>query len=150
MHISYVPEEEIGGFDRMMKFVESREFQELNIGFMFDEGQTSVTDDFRVFYVDRSPWHMVIKATGMPGHGSRMYDNSVMENFMKSVEVIMKFRENILEACNESSTVEPSDTEAGFDLWLPRTTNPDLMRRRIAEEWVPAWRNMTYEMPNHK
>ncbi|KAL8459521.1 hypothetical protein ACS0TY_036857 [Phlomoides rotata] len=172
LHISYVPEEEIGGFDGMMKFVESREFQELNIGFMLDEGQASVTDDFRVFYADRSPWHMVIKATGMPGHGSRMYDNSAMENLMKSVEVIMKFRENSLElvraglAANSEiisvnpvfvkagmpspsgfvMNLQPSEAEAGFDLRLPPTADPDLMRRRIAEEWAPVWRNMTYEI----
>lgn len=172
LHISYVPEEEIGGFDGMMKFVESREFEELNIGFMLDEGQASVTDDFRVFYADRSPWHMVIKATGMPGHGSRMYDNSAMENLMKSVEVIMKFRENGLElvkaglAANSEvisvnpvfvkagmpspsgfvMNLQPSEAEAGFDLRLPPTADPNLMRRRIAEEWAPAWRNMTYEI----
>lgn len=94
VHISYVPDEEVGGFLGMAKFVESEEFKELNVGFVLDEGQASVTDEFRVFYADRSPWNLVIKATGVPGHGSRMYDDSAMENLMKSVEVIMKFREN--------------------------------------------------------
>lgn len=30
---------------------------------------------------------------GQPGHGSRMYDNSAMEHFMKTVELMMSFRE---------------------------------------------------------
>lgn len=94
VHISYVPDEEIGGSDGAAKFAGSKEFEELNVGFFLDEGQASVTDEFRVFYSDRSPWGLVIKAKGDPGHGSRMYDNSAMENLMKSVEAISKFRES--------------------------------------------------------
>lgn len=78
----------------MAKFVESQVFDELNLGFVLDEGQASPNDEFRVFYADRSPWNMVIRALGVPGHGSRMYDNSAMENLMKSIEVMSKFREN--------------------------------------------------------
>lgn len=121
VHISYVPEEEIGGFDGMMKFVESREFQELNVGFVLDEGQASVGDEFRVFYADRAPWHVVIKANGQPGHGSRMYDNGAMENLMKSVEMMMKFRESSfdlvragLAANSEVISVNPVFLKAGI------------------------------------
>ncbi|KAL9144697.1 hypothetical protein ABFS82_14G312800 [Erythranthe guttata] len=172
VHISYVPDEEIGGFNGMAKLVESDEFKELNVGFVLDEGQASVNDEFRVFYSDRTPWNLVIKATGMPGHGSRMYDNSAMENLMKSMEIIMKFRENnfdlvkaglaansevisvnpvFMKAGTESPTgfvmnMQPSEVEAGFDVRLPPTVHPDLMKRRIEDEWAPSWRNMSYEI----
>ncbi|KAI3952687.1 hypothetical protein MKX01_013649 [Papaver californicum] len=39
LHISYVPDEEIGGADGAAKFAGSEEFKGLNIGFMLDEGQ---------------------------------------------------------------------------------------------------------------
>ncbi|KZV28845.1 aminoacylase-1 [Dorcoceras hygrometricum] len=172
VHVSYVPDEEIGGFDGMAKFVESEEFKELNIGFVMDEGQASPSDEFRVFYADRTPWHMVIKANGLPGHGSRMYENCAMENMMKSIEVITKFRDSqfdlvkaglaansevisvnpvFLKAGTPSPTgfvmnMQPSEVEAGFDIRLPPTADPDLLMRRITEEWAPAWRNMTYEI----
>ncbi|WRX29813.1 Peptidase M20 - like 10 [Theobroma cacao] len=172
VHISYVPDEEIGGFDGSAKFVTSREFEDLNVGFVLDEGQASTGDEFRVFYADRSPWGLKIKASGAPGHGSRMYDNGAMENLMKSVEVITKFRESQFdvikagEAMNSEvvsvnpvylkagipspsgfvMNVQPSEAEAGFDLRLPPTVDPDLIKRRIAEEWGPARRNMTYEI----
>lgn len=172
VHICYVPEEEVGGFDGMARFVESEEFKKLKVGFVLDEGQASTTEEFRTFYADRSPWHVVIKATGVPGHGSRMYDNSAMENMMKSIEVITKFRENqfdlvkagladpsevisvnpvFLKAGIPSPTgfvmnMQPSEVEAGFDIRQPPTADPDLMRKRIAEEWAPEWRNMTYEV----
>uniref|UniRef100_A0A9I9DQV3 COPA/B second beta-propeller domain-containing protein n=1 Tax=Cucumis melo TaxID=3656 RepID=A0A9I9DQV3_CUCME len=97
IHISYVPDEEIGGSDGAAKFVQSKEFKELNVGFMMDEGQASPGDEFRVFYADRSPWSLIIKAKGTPGHGSRMYDNSAMENLMKSVEIIGRLRESQFE-----------------------------------------------------
>ncbi|CAN0915308.1 ACY1 [Linum grandiflorum] len=94
VHISYVPDEEIGGQDGAEKFVASKVFDELRVGFMLDEGQASVNDEFRVFYADRCPWKVIIKASGQPGHGSRLYDNGAMENLMKSVEVISRFRES--------------------------------------------------------
>ena len=92
--MSLVPDEEIGGIDGAAKFVESKEFRELNVGFALDEGQASPGDEYRVFYADRSPWGLKIKARGRPGHGARMYDGSAMENLMKSVEAVSRFRES--------------------------------------------------------
>ena len=42
--------------------------------------------------------------------------------------------------------MQPSEAEAGFDLRLPPTADPDVIRKRIAEEWAPAVRNMTYKV----
>lgn len=170
IHISYVPEEEIGGFDGMMKFADSLEFRDLNLGFALDEGQANPGDEFRVFYADRTPWNLVIKAKGAPGHGAKLYDNSAMENLMKSVEVISKFRETqfdfvkagrfansevisvnpvylkggIVTSTGFVMNMQPSEAEAGYDLRLPPMTDPDAMRKRINEEWAPSIRNMTY------
>lgn len=94
VHISLVPEEEIGGFDGAAKFVESDDFLRLNVGFALDEGQASPGDEFRVFYADRIPWNVKIRAKGAPGHGARMYDGSAMENLMESVEAVSRFRES--------------------------------------------------------
>ncbi|XP_048226578.1 aminoacylase-1 [Ricinus communis] len=172
IHVSYLPDEEIGGVDGAEKFVNSKEFRELNVGFAMDEGQASVNDEFRVFYADRTPWDLVIKAKGQPGHGSRMYDNSAMENLMKSIEVISRFRESqfdvvkagkaansevvsvnpvYLKAGTPSPTgfvmnMQPSEAEAGFNIRLTPTTDTDLLKKKIAEEWAPAVRNMTYEI----
>lgn len=81
----------------MMAFVKSKEFENLNVGFMLDEGQASVGDEYRVFYADRSPWHVVVRAVGEPGHGSRMFDGCAVENLMRSVEVMSRFRESQLD-----------------------------------------------------
>lgn len=42
--------------------------------------------------------------------------------------------------------VQPLGAEAGFDLRLTPTTDAEEMRRRIAKEWAPAVRNMSYEV----
>ncbi|CAN1140830.1 Acy1 [Linum perenne] len=133
VHVSYVPDEEIGGEDGAEKFVASKVFDELRVGFMLDEGQASVNDVFRVFYADRCPWKVIIKASGQPGHGSRLYDNGAMENLMKSIEGYVM-------------NMQPSEAEAGYDIRMPPTADPDLMKKRIAQEWAPAVRNLTFEI----
>lgn len=42
--------------------------------------------------------------------------------------------------------LQPSEAEAGFDIRVPPTYNPESLERRIAEEWAPASRNMTFEV----
>ncbi|KAI4470844.1 aminoacylase-1 [Holotrichia oblita] len=49
IHVTFVPDEEIGGEDGMGKFVESDYFKKLNIGVAFDESMASSNDDFITF-----------------------------------------------------------------------------------------------------
>lgn len=42
--------------------------------------------------------------------------------------------------------VQPSEAEAGFDLRLTPMLDPEEMKRRIAAEWAPADRKMSYEV----
>lgn len=60
-------------------------------------GLASTDGNYRVFYGERSPWWLVIKATGAPGHGAKLYDNSAMENLLKSIESIRRFRASQLD-----------------------------------------------------
>ncbi|XP_059075982.1 uncharacterized protein LOC131032183 isoform X2 [Cryptomeria japonica] len=93
IHVSFVPDEEILGRDGAQMFVGSKDFDSLNVGVVLDEGLASPDENYRVFYGERSaPWWLVVKAVGAPGHGSKLYDNSAMENLLKSVEIIMRFR----------------------------------------------------------
>ncbi|KAJ6846852.1 putative aminoacylase-1 [Iris pallida] len=172
VHLSFVPDEEIGAADGMARFVPSEHFKNLNVGFVLDEGQASEGEDFRVFYADRSPWSLIVKATGQPGHGSRMFDGSAGENLMECVEAVARFREaqfdlvkagikeasevvsvNLvyLKAGTPSPTgfvmnMQPSEAEAGFDVRFTPTEDPDLLRKRIEEEWAPISKNLTYQL----
>jgi len=42
--------------------------------------------------------------------------------------------------------MQPSEAEVGFDVRLPPMEDPELLRKRIHEEWAPAMRNMTYQV----
>ncbi|CAN6476622.1 unnamed protein product [Victoria cruziana] len=94
VYLSFVPDEEVGGHDGVELFVESEVYRSMNVGIVLDEGLASETDEFRVFYGERCPWWLAIKAVGPPGHGSKLYDGSAMENLLKSLESISRFRES--------------------------------------------------------
>lgn len=55
-------------------------------------GLPSPSEYYRAYYAERAAWWMVTKATGPPGHGAKLYDNSALENLLKSVEIVRKFR----------------------------------------------------------
>ncbi|XP_076180610.1 aminoacylase-1 isoform X2 [Ptiloglossa arizonensis] len=79
IHISFVPNEEIGGVLGMKDFVHTKDFQALNVGFALDEGVASPEEHFYMFYGERSIWHVAVECTGTPGHGSFLMDNTAGE-----------------------------------------------------------------------
>ncbi|CAN1847408.1 Acy1 [Linum perenne] len=177
VYLAFAPDEEIGGHDGAELFAQSDDFTTLNVGVVLDEGLASPADNYRVFYAERSAWWLVIKATGAPGHGAKLYDNSAVENLFKSIEAVSRFRASqfdMLKAglkgegevisgtttfvyCSPTSVhcflflqgfvmnLQPSEAEAGFDIRIPPTADPEALERRIAEEWAPASRNMTFQ-----
>ncbi|AES60014.1 putative N-acyl-aliphatic-L-amino acid amidohydrolase [Medicago truncatula] len=170
VYLVFAPDEEVGGHDGAEKFSLSKVFQELNVGVVLDEGLASPDEHYRAFYGERSPWWLVIKAVGAPGHGSKLYDNSAMENLWKSIENIQRYRASqfdlikaglkadgdvvsinmaFLKAGTPSPTgfvmnLQPSEAEAGFDIRVPPTADTKSLERRIAEEWAPTSRNMSF------
>ena len=92
IHISFVPEEEIGGSPGMKEFSKLQDFKNLNVGFALDEGIASPNNNFLVFYGERSIWQLWVKCTGKPGHGSLMPDDTAGEKFTKIINRFMDFR----------------------------------------------------------
>ena len=56
IHLTYVPDEEIGGGDGMNRFIKTKEFDQLNVGLALDEGLASDDDEFCVYYSERLRW----------------------------------------------------------------------------------------------
>ena len=55
VHITFVPDEEIGGVTGMKLFVKTEAFQKLNVGFALDEGLASGdTDEIPLYYGERN------------------------------------------------------------------------------------------------
>jgi len=61
IHVSFVPDKEIGGELGMKSFVKTTAFQNLNIGFALDGGMASVDEKFLLFYGEKSTWEVEIK-----------------------------------------------------------------------------------------
>ena len=113
IHVMFVPEEEIGGVDGMREFVHTKEFRDLNAGFSLDEGSyifsltvltilkkelflgiASPTNEFLVFFAERSIWHVVFKVPGNPGHGSLLLKNTAGEKLQKLLNRFYEFRDS--------------------------------------------------------
>ncbi|KAM9186174.1 aminoacylase-1 isoform 1-T3 [Dugong dugon] len=93
IHMTFVPDEEIGGHKGMELFVQQPEFQALRAGFALDEGLASPTDAFSVFYSERNVWWVRITCSGKPGHGSRFIEDTAAEKLHKVISSILAFRE---------------------------------------------------------
>ncbi|KAK9690896.1 hypothetical protein RND81_09G161800 [Saponaria officinalis] len=171
IYLSFVPDEEIGGRDGAEKLAQSDEFRKMNVAFVLDEGMPSVDENYRAYYAERAPMWLVIKALGAPGHGAKLYDNTAMENLLTSIESIRRYRASefdmvksglktggeavsvnlvYLKAGTQTPTgfvmnMQPSEAEAGIDIRVPPTVDQAALEKRIADEWAPASRNMTFE-----
>ena len=92
--VSFVPDEEIGGLAGMGAFVQSAPFAALSVGLELDEGWASEGEHFPVFYAERTAWWVVVKASGQPGHGSKLYDGGAMEALHGAVGRLLAFRKS--------------------------------------------------------
>lgn len=54
IHVTFVPDEEVGGALGMKAFVKTDAFKKLNIGFSLDEAAASEANDFFVFNAERT------------------------------------------------------------------------------------------------
>ncbi|XP_030162769.1 aminoacylase-1 isoform X1 [Lynx canadensis] len=93
IHMTFVPDEEVGGHQGMELFVQRPEFQALRAGFALDEGLANPADAFTVFYSERSPWWVRVTSIGKPGHSSRFIEDTAAEKLHKVVSSILAFRE---------------------------------------------------------
>lgn len=93
IYLTFVPDEEIGGAG-MAAFLESDLYKNQipGIALALDEGLASTSNVFDVFYGERLPWWVEIKAKGPTGHGSRFIDNTAVEQLLELSQKALKFR----------------------------------------------------------
>ncbi|PJF16762.1 hypothetical protein PSACC_03432 [Paramicrosporidium saccamoebae] len=103
VHLSFVPDEEIGGADGMEVFVGTDMFKALNVGFALDEGIPTPFPSFLLFNSERAPWcicctikliNVGIKLTarGNAGHGSVMLQGTAVERLLACLDKVRQFR----------------------------------------------------------
>ncbi|XP_037936843.1 aminoacylase-1A-like [Teleopsis dalmanni] len=109
IHITYVPDEEIGGHLGMEVFVKSDDFKKLNVGFSLDEGLASVDDIYRIYYAERSIWQINFKISGNAGHGSLLLKNTVGEKLQYILNKMMTLREQESKRLESDSSLTIGD-----------------------------------------
>eukprot|EP00658_Telonema_sp_P-2_P021990 TRINITY_DN18775_c0_g1_i1.p1 TRINITY_DN18775_c0_g1~~TRINITY_DN18775_c0_g1_i1.p1 ORF type:complete len:287 (-),score=82.43 TRINITY_DN18775_c0_g1_i1:167-1027(-) len=93
VHLSFVPDEELGGQDGMCLFVQSDAWKKLNVAVVLDEGLANPTDKCTVFHGERSPWWIIVEARGNTGHGSRFVKDTAMEKLVAVANKALQFRD---------------------------------------------------------
>ncbi|NWW95128.1 ACY1 protein, partial [Rhynochetos jubatus] len=166
IHLTFVPDEEVGGHKGMEMFVQRPEFRALNVGFALDEGLASPSDTFSVFYGEKSPWWIKVKCVGSPGHGSRFISNTAAEKMHKVIGSFLAFRESEKQRLKSDSSltlgdvtslnltmleggvsfnVVPSEMAAGFDVRIPPTVDLKAFEEQVAAWCRDAGDGVTYE-----
>ncbi|XP_053949830.1 aminoacylase-1A-like [Anastrepha ludens] len=97
IHISFIADEEMGGRFGMRPFVHTAEFKSLNVGFSLDEGLASPSEEFPVFFAERSVWRIYFQISGTAGHGSLLLKNTAGEKLHYIVNKMMGMREQELQ-----------------------------------------------------
>ncbi|KAI9598089.1 aminoacylase-1A-like protein [Syncephalis fuscata] len=153
LHLTYVPDEELGGATGMAVFCKTKEFNDLNIGVALDEAGTSIYNVHNVMYGERAPWPFTVKATGATGHGSKFIKNTAAKKLMGIANELLKFSDEQEKLLNNGShngklhisdvssinltmlkggiqfNVVPSEMEATFDLRVtPKTDTKKLSK----------------------
>ena len=60
--------------------------------FALDEGLANPREAFTVFYGERTPWWLLIRAEGPTGHGSRFIADTAVSKLMGVVNKALAFR----------------------------------------------------------
>ncbi|CAH0407006.1 unnamed protein product [Chilo suppressalis] len=166
LHVSFVPDEEIGGHDGMEKFVLTEDFKKLNIGFALDEGMANPTEEFIIFNGERSIWQIHVHCAGQPGHGSLLIPETAGEKLRYIIDKFMDLRaqqKNILDSDPNltigdvttinltqiyggvQSNVVPEKLTAVFDIRLAVTVDHTQFENMIKQWFEEAGHGITYE-----
>lgn len=166
IHLTFVPDEEVGGEKGMKAFVKHPEFQKLNIGFALDEGLANPTNAYTVFYGERNLWWITVRCPGSPGHGSRFVENTAAEKLRRVINSFLEFREKEKQRLNTSEcftlgdvttinmtmvkggvayNVVPAEMDVSFDLRIPPTVNLQEFEEQIKVWCREAGEDVTYD-----
>jgi aminoacylase len=137
VHLSFVPDEEIGGHDGMQKFVQTPDFKKLNIGFGLDEGIAVPGETMPVFYGERNVFWIEIICPGSPGHGSRFLENNAALKAQYMMNKLLEYR------AKEKARLESDPTLTLGDV---TTVNLNIMKGGVQANVVPDKYELTFDI----
>jgi len=166
IHLSFVPDEEMGGEKGMKLFVNTDEFKSLNVGFALDEGYANPCDKFFLFYGERCVRWVEVRCPGPPGHGSQFLPNTAGEKLRTVINNFMTYRDEQKHKLDKSNgalqlgdvttvnltiinggvqfNVVPAELTACFDIRITPTQNLKEFEGMIEKWCEDAGSDVTY------
>lgn len=93
IHLFAVPDEERGGFSGTALLLETEQFNNLNIGFVLDEGHSSGNSSFLYLVVgERKPLQITLKSQGFLVHGSRLRTHNALHELIVALHELVSFQ----------------------------------------------------------
>eukprot|EP00605_Chrysophyceae_sp_TOSAG23-4_P002191 GSChrysophyteH1.ASY1.ANO1.2421.1 assembled CDS len=170
INLSFVPDEEIGGEDGMQVLLQSPWYLSKHIGLALDEGLASEDDYYSVFYGERLPWWIKLRADGNTGHASRFIEDTAVASVACSHSVAAKLgdvtslnvtllRAGIQAGGRDVLNVVPASAEAGFDIRIS-PSQPCEEIEQILDSWCAevnavngtcklTWRHENFALATH-
>ncbi|XP_031762935.2 aminoacylase-1-like [Galleria mellonella] len=166
VYMTIMPDEEVGGEDGMIPFLQSEEFSALNVGLELDEGAPSPIPIIPLFYQDKVVWQIKVDCYGEAAHGSTFpATNSTATGKCRNViDALLKFREEqyiistratifdagVYTSVNlnrlnggTANNIIPSVVSLTFDIRLGTRVNEDAFQAQL-EQWIAeAGENIT-------
>lgn len=121
----------------MKAFVKTNEFQQLNVGFVMDEGHGCNSNAFHVFYGERTSWRLRLIFTGTTGHGSLLMEKTAAEKFVFVVNKFMAFRKMELEKLKTNDKLTIGDVT---------TVNLTMINGGIQNNVIPPTINCVFDV----
>lgn len=128
VHVTFVPDEEVGGHDGMQKWVHTQHFKSLNVGFGLDEGLASPDEEIPAYFGERNVFWVKIICPGSPGHGSRFVENTPGGKAQYMINKLLEYRE---------SEKKRLDANPEFTLGDVTTVNLTAMQGGVQHNVIP-------------
>ncbi|KAK3873823.1 hypothetical protein Pcinc_017148 [Petrolisthes cinctipes] len=166
VHLTFVPEEEVGGVDGMKKLVQKDIFKKMNIGLALDEGYANPTEKMMVFYGERSPFWVMVTCRGQPGHGSQFLPETAGEKLRRIINSFMNFRDEEKQKLKDNPSLSlgdvvtvnltmleggvqfnviPAELKVGFDVRVC-PSQLDTFEKKVQEWCKEAGEDISYEI----
>ncbi|XP_034117714.1 aminoacylase-1-like [Drosophila albomicans] len=159
VYVTFVPDEEVGGYLGMREFVKTDYFKKMNVAFSLDEGSPSRNEVYNLYYAERTAWPIRFEISGASGHGSMLFPNTAGEKFQYILSKMNEFRNSQVKLLKDNpklmigdvttvnltkvsggvqNNVVPPKLEAVFDLRIAVTQDAAALEQQFRDWCVEA------------
>ncbi|KAJ6640740.1 Aminoacylase-1, partial [Pseudolycoriella hygida] len=135
VHVTFTPDEEMGGGQGMKEFVKTDAFKDLNIGLYLDEAAASEDNDFFLFNAERTIYAIELICNGQSGHGSSPLENTPGEKVRYLLDKFMDYRSD-----------EIKKIGAGVPLGEVTNINLTMINGGVQKNVVPAYIKLVFDI----